>query len=91
MNKIKLTERELELIEYLAEGFDNKQIAGKMFVTVADVKFHMTTIMNKFCVKNRTSVAVIAVVTGLVDYRKIMFLKPFLSDSENPVKIEIKN
>lgn len=87
---VKLTERELELIKYLTEGFDNKQIAEKMFVTTATVKFHMTAIMNKFGVKNRASVAVIAVVIGLVDYRKIKFLKPFLSDSKNLIKIEIK-
>ena len=87
---VKLTERELELIKYLTEGFDNKQIAEKMFVTPATVKFHMTAIMNKFGVKNRASVAVIAVVIGLVDYRKIKFLKPFLSDSKNSIKIEIK-
>ena len=30
---VKLTERELELIKYLTEGFDNKQIAKKMFLT----------------------------------------------------------
>ena len=77
MSKIKLTERELELIKYLAEGCNNKQIAGKMFVTISDVKFHMTTVMEKFGVKNRTSVAIIAVVTGLVNYREINFLKRF--------------
>ena len=87
---VKFTERELELIRYLTEGFDNKQIAKMMFLTTATVKYHMTVIMNKFGVKNRTSVAVIAVVIGLVDYRKIKFLKPFLSDNKNSIKIEIK-
>lgn len=85
---LKLTERELELIKYLVEGFDNKQIAAKMFVTVADVKFHMTTVMEKFGVKNRTCVAIIAVVIGLVDYRKIKFLKPFLSDNKDLIKFK---
>ncbi|MBO6088038.1 response regulator transcription factor [bacterium] len=86
---VKLTERELELIKYLTEGFDNKQIAKKMFLTTATVKYHMTAIMNKLGVKNRTSVAVIAVVIGLVDYRKIKYLKALL-DNKNLIKIEIK-
>lgn len=87
---VKLTERELELIKYLTEGFDNKQIAKKMFLTTATVKYHMTAIMNKFGVKNRTSVAVIAVVIGLVDYRKIKFLKPFLIYDNISINVEVK-
>ena len=87
---VKFTERELELIRYLTEGFNNKQIAQKMFLTTATVKYHMTVVMEKLMVKNRTSVAVIAVVVGLVDYRKIKFLKPFLFDNKNLIKIEVK-
>lgn len=77
---IRFTERELELIKYLTEGFDNKQIAERMFLTTSTVKAHMTIIMNKLGVKNRTSVAIIAVVIGIVDYREIRFLKPFLEN-----------
>ena len=81
------TDKELELIGYLVEGFSNKEIAGKMFLTTATVKAHMTSIMKKFGVKNRTAAAIIAVIIGIVDYRKIEFLQPYISNKSQYGKI----
>ncbi len=56
----KLTGRQLEVFNLLSEGLLNKQIAYKMNVTEATVKAHLTTIMRKLEVNNRTEVVLIA-------------------------------
>lgn len=56
----KLTGRQLEVFNLLSRGLLNKQIAYKMNVTEATVKAHLTTIMRKLEVHNRTEVVLIA-------------------------------
>ena len=53
----KLTEREKEVVRYIIQGYDNKKISSKMFTTVHTVKAHMTSVMRKLGVSNRTEVA----------------------------------
>lgn len=55
-----LTEKETEVIFYLASGLSNKEIAQKMYVTEHTVKAHLTSIFKKFNVTNRTAAALIA-------------------------------
>lgn len=52
-----LTEREKEVVSYIIQGYDNKKIGSKMFTTVHTVKAHMTSVMRKLGVSNRTEVA----------------------------------
>ena len=56
----KLTGRQLEVFNHLSGGLLNKQIAYKMNVTEATVKAHLTTIMRKLEVNNRTEVILVA-------------------------------
>ena len=49
------TEREKELIDYMVQGYDNRQIGEKMFTTIHTVKAHMTSVMRKLGVHNRTA------------------------------------
>lgn len=56
----KLTGRQLEVFNLLSSGLLNKQIAYKMDVTEATVKAHLTSIMRKLEVNNRTEVVLIA-------------------------------
>lgn len=55
-----LTSRQLEVFNLLAHGLLNKQIAFEMSVTEATVKAHLTGIMRKLNVNNRTEVMLIA-------------------------------
>lgn len=55
-----LTARQLEVFNLLANGLLNKQIAFEMSVTEATVKAHVTGIMRKLNVNNRTEVMLIA-------------------------------
>lgn len=56
--KGKLTNRQIEVAEQLADGLPNKLIARKLGMTEATVKVHVRQIMQKFKVKNRTQVAI---------------------------------
>jgi LuxR family maltose regulon positive regulatory protein len=49
-----LTERELEVLRYIAEGLSNYDIATRLFVGVSTVKTHINHIYGKLDVKSRT-------------------------------------
>ena len=52
-----LTDREIEIIELLAEGYSNKKIAQKLFITEGTAKWHLSNIYSKLAVRNRTKAA----------------------------------
>ncbi len=61
INKIaELTPKQLEVFNLLADGLLNKQIAYQQQVTEATIKAHVTAIMRKLDVYNRTQVVLIA-------------------------------
>ncbi|MBD2200137.1 MULTISPECIES: LuxR C-terminal-related transcriptional regulator [Calothrix] len=49
-----LTEREIEVLNYLATGMSNQAIADRLFVSLAAVKWHARNIYSKLDVNNRT-------------------------------------
>jgi DNA-binding NarL/FixJ family response regulator len=53
-----LSPREAQVMQLMAEGMTNRQIAGQLSVTVHAVKFHLASIYQKFGVHNRTEAAV---------------------------------
>jgi len=61
-----LTPRELEVLELLARGMDNPQIAQTLFLSQHTVKNHVSSILVKLQVQNRIQAAVRAVRSGLV-------------------------
>lgn len=64
---IKFTAKENELLQYLVKGMNNKDIAEKMFTTTHTVKAHITSIMKKLNVTNRTAVVYEAIKNKIVD------------------------
>jgi DNA-binding NarL/FixJ family response regulator len=62
-----LTTRELEVLELLARGMPNREIADTLFVSERTAKFHVSAILRKLDAANRTEAAVIARQRGLVD------------------------
>jgi len=66
-----LTERETEVLQLLARGKANKQIATSLYVTEKTVKAHVSSILAKLSVQSRTQAALYAVRAGLVSVREL--------------------
>jgi DNA-binding NarL/FixJ family response regulator len=63
----KLTPRELEILQLLAQGHSNAQLAKLLWVTEQTIKFHLSNIYRKLNVSNRTEAAHWAQVRGLLE------------------------
>lgn len=61
-----LSQRELEVLRLVAEGLVNKQIGAELGLSENTVKTHLTRIMTKLDVHDRTSLAMRAVALGLL-------------------------
>jgi NarL family two-component system response regulator LiaR len=61
-----LTEREREVLALLAEGLSNQQIAERLVITSATVKFHTRSIRSKLGTSSRTETVVLALNNHLV-------------------------
>ncbi|WP_022666155.1 LuxR C-terminal-related transcriptional regulator [Desulfospira joergensenii] len=61
-----LTDREIEVLTRIAQGYTNNEIGGLLFISPHTVKSHMINIFNKFGVSDRTQAAVLGVRTGLI-------------------------
>ena len=66
-----LTERETEVLQLLARGKANKQIATSLYVTEKTVKAHVSSILAKLGVNSRTQAALYAVRAGVVSMREL--------------------
>jgi two-component system NarL family response regulator len=62
-----LTEREMEVLRYIADGATDKEIAGRLYLSVYTVKSHVRSILNKLHASNRWQAARQAGEEGLLD------------------------
>lgn len=63
----KLTERETEVLQLMAYGRKNSEIASALYLTEGTVKTHVHRILQKLGVDDRTQAVVMAIRNGLVD------------------------
>ncbi|MFN8440149.1 MAG: response regulator transcription factor [Caldilineaceae bacterium] len=61
-----LTERELQVLQRMAEGLPNKQIARELTISEHTVKFHVNAILGKMQAQSRTEAVVRATRAGLI-------------------------
>jgi len=61
-----LSDRELEILSLIADGASNREIAGTLFLAEGTVKNHVTNILGKLGVRDRTQAALKARDTGLI-------------------------
>jgi DNA-binding NarL/FixJ family response regulator len=61
-----LTTREVEILRLVAEGKENSQIAGELYISPKTVKNHVANILGKLAIENRVQAAVFAIRTGIV-------------------------
>src|SRR4030042_308936 len=57
----KLTEREIEILRLIARGLSNADISGRLFLSEGTVRNHVSAVLAKLDVSDRTQAAVIAI------------------------------
>ncbi len=57
LSSVKMTKREFEVVELIAEGLSNKQIAQRLFLATDTVKGHVHNILEKLALRTRLEVA----------------------------------
>ncbi len=62
-----LTEREREVTRLVAQGCSNSDIAQALFISDKTVKTHISNILSKLALQDRTQLAIYAIKNGLVD------------------------
>lgn len=70
---LNISEREVEIIKHIAEGFINKEIADKLFLSTHTVNTHRKNIMSKLGVSNATGIVIFAVREKLVSPKDFLF------------------
>jgi DNA-binding NarL/FixJ family response regulator len=55
-----LTPRELEVLKLIAIGANNREIAGKLYISEGTVKNHVTNLLNRLNLRDRTQAAILA-------------------------------
>lgn len=68
-----MTEREMEIIKLIAEGYTNGQIAEMLFLSAHTVGTHRKNIMQKLGVKNTAGIVMYAVKTNIISPNKFLF------------------
>lgn len=63
----RLTNRENEVVQLISKGYTNQEIADKLFITLKTVKTHVSNILSKLEVEDRTQVAIYAFRHDLVE------------------------
>jgi DNA-binding CsgD family transcriptional regulator len=66
LKQLGITKRELEILELIAHGLSNREIAEKLFVSENTVKTHSSRLFDKLSAKRRTQAVQIAKENGLI-------------------------
>lgn len=61
-----LTNREMQVLQLIVDGYSNAEIADELFITIGTVKTHVRNILNKLSAGDRTQAAVHALRSGMV-------------------------
>ena len=64
---VKLTSREVEVLQLIAEGFANKQIAGDLEISIKTVEKHRQNLMDKLHIHDTASLTRYAISSGVID------------------------
>jgi len=60
-----LTEREADVLRMMVKGMSNQEIAAALYIAEGTVKFHVSHILGKLAVADRTQAAIVALKRGL--------------------------
>ncbi|MGF7139177.1 response regulator transcription factor [Roseimarinus sediminis] len=68
INKLKITERELDVLKLLCQGMTNFEISEHLFLSPKTIETHKTRLLKKTGVKNSTSLILFALKNKLVEF-----------------------
>ncbi|RZJ48668.1 MAG: response regulator transcription factor, partial [Flavobacterium sp.] len=63
-----LSDREIEVLELMANGLSNQEIADKLFISLNTIKTHISRIFEKMDVKRRTQAIELAKNLSIISY-----------------------
>lgn len=66
IDKFGLSEKEIKIIEFIANGLTNKEISEEIFLSEGTVKNNITNILSKLELRDRTQIAIFAFKNGIV-------------------------
>jgi DNA-binding NarL/FixJ family response regulator len=66
----RLTSREMEVLQFIVEGHANKQIAGKLFISIKTVEKHRQQVMNKLEIHDVAGLTRYAIAKGIIENPK---------------------
>ena len=61
-----LSSREIEILQLLADGLANKQIAARLDISIHTVKFHVAAVLHKLDASSRTEAVTVGMRSGLI-------------------------
>jgi DNA-binding NarL/FixJ family response regulator len=65
---VELTPREHEVLTYIARGQSNRDIAQQLGIAEKTVRIHVSSVLDKMHVRDRTQAAIYAIQSGLVHW-----------------------
>ena len=66
LEKYNFSEKEIQIIKYIAEGLSNKEISEKIYLSEGTIKNNITNILSKLNLRDRTQIAIFAFKNGIV-------------------------
>jgi two-component system nitrate/nitrite response regulator NarL len=72
----KLTDREREVLALIAEGYSNKEVASKLYLSVRTVETHRERVMRKLEIHSAAGLTKFAITHGLVTLEKPLGAEP---------------
>ncbi len=70
---LNISDREMEIIKLIAEGYSNKEVADKLFLSTHTVTTHRKNIMNKLGLNNTAGLVLFAVRENLISPNHFLF------------------
>lgn len=69
---VKLSDREIQILQLIAEGLANKHIADKLFISIHTVMTHRKHIMSKLKINNTASLVMFAIQENLINTANVV-------------------
>lgn len=67
IDKLNLTEREIEIIELVCQGYNNNKMAEKLFISPKTIESHKTHVLSKTGAKNSAELIIFAIKNELIE------------------------